>query len=329
MPRDRPLSGLGIQFFEFTQDSARAQDSHQGGSAIERGQSADSSSTDRRVRIDAHSPVVVGYGGEDNLSVTTYDESEHEENDEDDASPAESADTEPSPVPFPTRQEPSSNSKIQEHARNAPDETSHQPSLGRPRSMMELSRHTALQSLERAGGPVLAPSHLRQISYPTPSEASSRQSQTFVPLRSRTSMLGLQSAETGASTIQLDMLGRGFKDGCSIEPLNANTLRTPGLGDDDHANLRRQTTLLTAGAPPGRRAKELSRLLGAKASKGPVVLEQAKSGKGRVEVDLTVDSGLVVEGGLLRGRMEVRVRNDKDEVWLSQPKVRVVGFEGK
>jgi hypothetical protein len=332
MPRDRPLSGLGIQFFQSTQKPIGDKGPYQDSQAprIERGLSGDSSSTDRRVRIDAHSPVVVGYGGEDSLSVSTYDESEREEEDEDDVSLAETehanlADTQSSPVPFP-RQEPSPT--IRDHACDATDNSSAQhSSLGRPRSMMELSRLNALQSLERSAAPALAPSYLRQLSYPT-SDSSSRQSQTYVPLRSHASMLGLESAETGASTIQFDVLGRGFRDGCSIEPLNANTLRTPGLGDGDSTHLQRQSTLLTAGAPPGRRAKELSRLLAAKAGKGPVVLEQAKSGKGRVEVDLTVDRGLVVEGGVLRGRMEVRVKRDKEELWLSQPKVRVVGFEG-
>ncbi|KAM0754096.1 hypothetical protein T439DRAFT_378184 [Meredithblackwellia eburnea MCA 4105] len=63
----------------------------------------------------------------------------------------------------------------------------------------------------------------------------------------------------------------------------------------------------------------------------PVVLEQAKStSKARVELDLTLETSLVVEGGTLKGRIEINVRRPKEresEVWLGKPKVRVVGFE--
>ncbi|KPV75995.1 uncharacterized protein RHOBADRAFT_43430 [Rhodotorula graminis WP1] len=63
----------------------------------------------------------------------------------------------------------------------------------------------------------------------------------------------------------------------------------------------------------------------------PVVLEQAKHGKGaRVELDLALETPLVVEGGLLKGRLEVRIRKSKEregEVWVGTPKIRVIGFE--
>lgn len=62
-----------------------------------------------------------------------------------------------------------------------------------------------------------------------------------------------------------------------------------------------------------------------------VVLEQGVKGKARVEIDLTLVSELIVEGGALRGKMEVKVRKDKDGegvVWLGSVKARIVGFEG-
>ncbi|GAA5862218.1 hypothetical protein JCM8547_007774 [Rhodosporidiobolus lusitaniae] len=63
----------------------------------------------------------------------------------------------------------------------------------------------------------------------------------------------------------------------------------------------------------------------------PVCLEQAKStSRARVELDLVLETPLVVEGGLLKGKLELRVRKPKDkegEVWISKPKVRVIGFE--
>lgn len=133
--------------------------------------------------------------------------------------------------------------------------------------------------------------------------------------------------------------------------------------------LDRQPTLLSATANPLRRSRELNRLLGtsgrklhssaassvdsvispqdapaggkstglsrsnatAGSSVPPAVLEQAKAGKARVEVDLVLESDLVVEGGMLRGRLQVKVRKDSDKdgaIMLAQPKVRVVGFEG-
>ncbi|KDE08057.1 hypothetical protein MVLG_01758 [Microbotryum lychnidis-dioicae p1A1 Lamole] len=45
----------------------------------------------------------------------------------------------------------------------------------------------------------------------------------------------------------------------------------------------------------------------------------------RVELDLLINSSLLVEGGLMKGRVDVRVR--RNEVYISKPKVRVVGFE--
>lgn len=119
----------------------------------------------------------------------------------------------------------------------------------------------------------------------------------------------------------------------------------------DPESLKRNSTLLSGGnANTVRRQKELSRILapehnrivhgtplkkeGGKALQrkpsAPVTLEQAKnSGKARVELDVTLESGLVVEGGLLKGRMEVKVKAGGEPVWMGAPKVRIVGFEGQ
>ena len=127
------------------------------------------------------------------------------------------------------------------------------------------------------------------------------------------------------------------------------------------ALLERHGTLLSTTANPLRRNKELNRLLGnsdrklpasaakpmaseAQAKNGlkrsnavaagvappPAALEQGKASKARVEVDLVLESDLVVEGGTLQGRMQIRVRKGSDKeggVFLAQPKIRVVGFE--
>lgn len=64
----------------------------------------------------------------------------------------------------------------------------------------------------------------------------------------------------------------------------------------------------------------------------PVILEQTKStSKARVELDLVLQSSLIVEGGKMKGKVELRVRKAKDEeqdVWIGRPKIRIVGFEG-
>ncbi|KAJ9480194.1 Arrestin_C domain-containing protein [Pseudozyma hubeiensis] len=127
------------------------------------------------------------------------------------------------------------------------------------------------------------------------------------------------------------------------------------------ALLERNGTLLSSNANPLRRSKELDRLLGnsdrklpssaakpmtndAQIKAGlkrsnavatsvappPAALEQGKANKARVEVDLVLESDLVVEGGTLQGRMQIRVRKGSDKegrVFLAQPKIRVVGFE--
>ncbi|KDN48840.1 hypothetical protein K437DRAFT_267502 [Tilletiaria anomala UBC 951] len=115
------------------------------------------------------------------------------------------------------------------------------------------------------------------------------------------------------------------------------------------SSLDRQGTLLSASAHPARRSRELSRVLGNTSKKlnDPVephsssdslaavatsqaILEHGRSGKARVELDMLLESDLIVEGGQLRGRMVLKIRKDTDKegaVKLMQPKVRVVGFE--
>ncbi|GAA5977998.1 hypothetical protein JCM10908_004190 [Rhodotorula pacifica] len=120
------------------------------------------------------------------------------------------------------------------------------------------------------------------------------------------------------------------------------------------ASVKRQPMLLTAGASTVRRRKELDRLLmpstrfgafgegptpayrnsgaaDSSATSSPAVLEQAKSASNaRVELDLMLETPLVVEGGWLKGKLEVRARKPGDregELWLGKPKLRVIGFE--
>ena len=251
-----------------------------------------------------------------------------------------------------------------------------------------------------------------------PSSQELRKARSAISMRSQASMRGLEVAENGGGAVVTDMLGGGFLAGIPFEPRHTKDLKSPPvIGDEtvtrdlarqlrsramsvatsrlSHAvsmptlktsieqPLQRQSTLLTAGANPVKRARELDRLLAPKPvslrsqytaptqsyntmhiSSQPafspggttfqsvdatgyqpgrqqtalkrkpstVVLEQGVKGKARVELDLVLASELVVEGGALKGRMEVRVRKDKDGegmVWLGAVKARIVGFEGE
>ncbi|CAO1631190.1 unnamed protein product [Jaminaea pallidilutea] len=134
------------------------------------------------------------------------------------------------------------------------------------------------------------------------------------------------------------------------------------------SNLDRHGTLINASANPARRSRDLQRLLGDSRRKAasttasdsdqsskstspikrggatglqrsnavgssaapPAILEGGRRKEARVNVDVLLESDLVVEGGMLRGRLEINVRKPTDGegvVMLGQPKVRVVGFE--
>ena len=160
----------------------------------------------------------------------------------------------------------------------------------------------------------------------------------------------------------------------TVREKRASTI--PSIVDEEEsttARLNRHATLLTIGASPLRRGKELDRILAPTSARkvlstlhppspasssatsypqghsrnsslasmqqipisfvGPVILEQAKnSNKARVEVDLSLSSSVLVEGGAMKGRIELRIRKARDnemDVWIGRPKIRVVGFEGQ
>jgi hypothetical protein len=62
-----------------------------------------------------------------------------------------------------------------------------------------------------------------------------------------------------------------------------------------------------------------------------VKLEAKKGRKARVEVDVILESDVMVEGGELRGRLEVRIRKSRrgESLWIGAGKVRVCGYEGE
>jgi hypothetical protein len=62
-----------------------------------------------------------------------------------------------------------------------------------------------------------------------------------------------------------------------------------------------------------------------------VGLEARRGRRARVEVDVVLESETFVEGGELRGRLEVRIRRGKkgENLWIGGGKVRVCGYEGE
>lgn len=113
------------------------------------------------------------------------------------------------------------------------------------------------------------------------------------------------------------------------------------------AALARQGTLLHPASSEARAAMELdlmlgkprsrrlsgSRLLpapeGDKKSKDKVRLEASKKSRARVELDVVIERECVVEGGELRGRLEIVVRGGKKnkDLRVGAGKIRVLGFE--
>jgi hypothetical protein len=123
---------------------------------------------------------------------------------------------------------------------------------------------------------------------------------------------------------------------------------------DGAAMLARQGTLFHPGSSKQRSSAELNLMLGQPRSRrlsgtrvlpppdleawtmaggatDEVRLEAAKRKKARVEVDVVLERECVVEGGEVRGRLEVRVNGGKrgEGLRVAGGKVRVVGFEGE
>ncbi len=140
--------------------------------------------------------------------------------------------------------------------------------------------------------------------------------------------------------------------GSAVFPPRATGRRGRALSEGT-AQLHRQGTLLTPMASAKRSSAELGIILGSgsnmKASKSKLLpqgdlpieeklakldqvkLEAKKGSKARVEVDVILERDVLVEGGDLRGRLEVRVRRAKPgegKVWIGGGKMRIVGFEG-
>lgn len=253
-----------------------------------------------------------------------------------------------------------------------PAEVARRPHLSqpqRPRSMFELSQLYARQSLEQQSDADTSPTSLSSRVTPgsqssssmayTTSATSPESAAAHSPmkpsdvLRARMSLISLraEAARTEAAihaAEAVDAASMVADDGSVID--DATVAAEFGVDGDVAAQ---QGTLLSAGADPIRRQRELDRLLeptlqpsgsSSSAAKRPtanasapsaVVLEQGKdrrvsgSGKPRVELDVTLESELVVEGGLLSGKMEVRINpRSGGDVWIGRPKARVVGFEG-
>ncbi|WVQ93727.1 hypothetical protein IAU59_000804 [Kwoniella sp. CBS 9459] len=155
---------------------------------------------------------------------------------------------------------------------------------------------------------------------------------------------------------QEDLRARPWSDSTMSEHMRKPTMlghRARSLSDGAQL-LARQGTLLHPASSKQRASAELGVLLGGPKSrrlsqnkllppppteadnarsewekKNQVRLEASKKGKARVEVDVVLERECVVEGGEVRGRMEVRITGGKrgEGMRVGGGKVRVVGFE--
>ncbi|KAK4688054.1 hypothetical protein P7C73_g2050, partial [Tremellales sp. Uapishka_1] len=143
-----------------------------------------------------------------------------------------------------------------------------------------------------------------------------------------------------------ELRARPWSDSTMSNPRSHKALHVRSISDG--ATLYRQGTLLHPESSNKRASAELGVLLGGPKSRrlsqtkllpppletGPsmgdkVGLEASKKSKARVEVDVVLERECVVEGGEVRGRMEVRIRGGKrgEGLRVGGGKVRVVGFE--
>lgn len=223
-------------------------------------------------------------------------------------------------------------------------------------------------SLPRPGAPPLRPPNPFNLQTPRPAlarpPAANPSEPKMISLRSTTGMKGLLAAESGAGMVQLDYSARGsgFKAGGPIAPESITPVPKTRKSNQHLAtslpSIERQPTLFTRDASPQRNAAELKSVLGAPSSgklqanatvipptgaarirkraqsepnpaAAAVALEQAKS-KTRVELDVILESETCVEGGYMKGYLQVKIRKggkNDGPVYLGGGKIRVVGFE--
>ena len=149
-----------------------------------------------------------------------------------------------------------------------------------------------------------------------------------------------------------DLRSRPWSESTMSQHMKTTGHRARSLSDGA-AMLARQGTLFHPASDNQRASMELNVMLGKKSRKaskdkllappelqgwqdsgGPidhVRVEAAKKRKARVEVDVVLERECVVEGGEVRGRMEIRVNGGKrsEGLRIGGGKVRVVGFEGE
>lgn len=158
-----------------------------------------------------------------------------------------------------------------------------------------------------------------------------------------------------AEDVEESLKSRPWSNSTMSQHMQNNSLchRARSLSDGA-AMLARQGTLFHPGSSKQRSSAELNLMLGQPKSRrlsgtrvlpppeleawtmaggatDEVRLEAAKRKKARVEVDVVLERECVVEGGEVRGRLEVRINGGKrgEGLRVAGGKVRVVGFEGK
>lgn len=160
-------------------------------------------------------------------------------------------------------------------------------------------------------------------------------SQSQVTMRSVRGMQGLLLAEGGGSMVEVDPFagGSGFREGRTIAPGLITPFAQQSARSRSTSKLSRHSSIL-AYHPSASELKvvlsQSSRQLlptsESSISDTPTSLEQLRP-HARLELDLTLESRVAVEGGHLRGCLEVKVRKlgkRDDSLYIGGAKLRIV-----
>lgn len=162
---------------------------------------------------------------------------------------------------------------------------------------------------------------------PYPGE-SGRCAREFPRVRAKSMDRPWSESTDGTHPAPAKQRGRSLSDGADVLA-RQGTLLHPASGTQRSSE---ELGILLGGGRSRRASRDkLLPALGGGVEAGQVRLEASKKGRARVEVDVVVERECVVEGGEVRGRLEVRVSGGRGGAGLrvGGGKVRVVGFEGE
>ncbi|KAG9011312.1 hypothetical protein FRB93_003114 [Tulasnella sp. JGI-2019a] len=181
-------------------------------------------------------------------------------------------------------------------------------------SMVQLDLYPVERGSGFKAGQQIGPHTVTPVMLPSAARMAPRQRSATISgaTLSRNNTLFSQDASPSRNAAALKTLlgtsGRKASANAVVPP----TLPTPASGSESSSSLGHRKSAST---------NDLQ---------GALSLEKAKS-KARVEVDIELETDTVVEGGYLRGKMQVVIRKPtkrESPIWIGGGKMRIVGFEG-